>query len=119
MLIFVIIVLVVILIAVIAAFSRNAPRDSSSRSGGTTFARVYPYGFWSVCTYTCDASYEDGELVVVDIKGQLYPGRIVELTNRWPEDIPRNIQLKPIIRRLKASDKGKLAYWSEQLDGFF
>ena len=127
--------LIIAIIVVIVIFKKNSGRSSNtytppqtsgyadtprpSFTRGTLYAAVYPYGFWSVCTYTCDATYDEGDLVVVDIKGKQYPGRIVNLSSTWPEEVPRNVTLKPVLRRLKATDKGRLEYWSDKIDEFF
>jgi len=83
------------------------------------YTLVYPYGFWSKCWYVSDMSFNDGDLVIVDIKGDKYPGRIVEITYTRPKELPPDVNLKRVERHLKASDKHWMKYWSEQLDGFF
>lgn len=81
------------------------------------FADVYVYGRFSTCTYSCSAGeYRDGELVVVDVMGKLYPGRIVGLYPDPPKDVPKSVKFKPVEKALRLKDKKTLVYWSDKVE---
>lgn len=107
------VVLAIILIC--RSRKKRKARKKVSRSA-VMYALVFIYnGDYSKATYICDPDYQDGQIVIVDYKGSRYAGRILDLDDEWPVDIPKNVKFKPILKRFRWSDKNSLAYWSERV----
>lgn len=107
------VVLAIILIC--RSRKKRKARKKVSRSA-VMYALVFIYnGDYSKATYICDPDYQDGQIVIVDYKGSRYAGRILDLDDEMPDDIPKNVKFKPILKRFRWSDKNSLAYWSERV----
>lgn len=107
-----------VVLAIILIFrsrKKRKARRKVSRSA-VMYALVFIYnGDYSKATYICDPDYQDGQIVIVDYKGDKYAGRILDLDDERPDDIPKNVKFKPILKRFRWSDKNSLAYWSERV----
>lgn len=107
-----------VVLAIILIFrsrKKRKARRKVSRSA-VMYALVFIYnGDYSKATYICDPDYRDGQIVIVDYKGSRYAGRILDLDDERPDDIPKNVKFKPILKRFRWSDKKSLAYWSERV----
>lgn len=107
------VVLAIILIC--KSRKKRKARRKASRSA-VMYALVFIYnGDYSKATYICDPNYKDGQIVIVNYKGSRYAGRILDLDDERPDDIPKNVKFKPILKRFRWSDKNSLAYWSERV----
>jgi hypothetical protein len=108
-------IIVLIILLVFRSHRKRKARRKASRSS-VMYALVFIYnGDYSKATYICDPDYRDGQIVIVDYKGSKYAGRILDLDDERPDDIPKNVKFKPILKRFRWSDKKSLAYWSERV----
>lgn len=108
-------IIVLIILLVFRSHRKRKARRKVSRSA-VMYALVFIYnGDYSKATYICDPDYQDGQIVIVDYKGSRYAGRILDLDDERPDNIPKNVKFKPILKRFRWSDKKSLAYWSERV----
>lgn len=110
----------VIIIAVVLVFAIifiKSLSDKGKAPKGKCYAEVFIYdGNFRKATYLCDYSYHDKQIVVVNYKGEEYAGRILQIHYQRPEDIPRDVVFKEILRPFKDSDKTKVAYWHDGIE---
>ena len=110
----------VIIIAVVLVFIFIAIRSRSNGKAapkGKCYADVFIYnGDFRKSTYLCDYSYHEKQIVVVNFMGEEYAGRILSIHYERPEDIPKNVVFKEILRPFTEADKRKVAYWHDGIE---
>ena len=109
-------IIVLVIILIIRGRKRKKAVRYTGRSSSTIYATVFVYnGNFASATYVCDSSYYEKQIVIVDYTGKHYAGRILELDDERPEDIPKNVRFKPIIKPFTWKDKKAMDFWNDRV----
>lgn len=103
---------------------KNRPAEETGKTTrvnnqNVVYATVFVYnGDFSTPTYKFreQEQYEESEIVLVDRLGKIYAGRIIEVYDERPEEIPQSVQIKYILGRFHKGDERKVAYWNSDIE---
>lgn len=108
-------IIVLVIILIIRGRKKKKARRTEPRVA-QLYALVYVYsGNYNKATYICGPEYHEKQIVIVDLKGKHYAGRILELDYERPEDIPANVVFKPIIKPFTWKDKKAMDFWNNRV----
>ncbi len=82
------------------------------------YSLVYVHGKFFNCTYLNTKQFPEGSLVVVDVRGEKYSGRILENSHQQPEGT-KGVQFKEIIKLLEPEDRANVKGWNDVVDDHF